>query len=97
MTLTDRLLHVANLYCGARKLSHGRVSTLIFGGGDRLSGIAEGKDLNTRSFERAMIWFSANWPADLAWPEGIERPAPASRSGGDSGPRAGGLVAEVQP
>lgn len=74
MTLTERLLHVADLYCRARKLSHGRVSTLIFGGGDRLSGVAAGRDLNTRSYEHAMAWFSANWPTDLEWPTGIERP-----------------------
>lgn len=23
-----------------------------------------------------MAWFSANWPADLGWPDEIARPAP---------------------
>lgn len=74
MTLTDQLLCVADLYCAAVQRSRSRLSTIIFGDGMRLDGVAAGKDIQTRSFERAMAWFSANWPADLAWPEGVERP-----------------------
>jgi len=75
MTLTESLIAVCDSFCSATGRSRSRVSTIIFGGGDRLDGVARGRDLNTRSYEKAMAWFSANWPADLAWPEGIERPA----------------------
>lgn len=74
MKLTDQLLTVCNAYCGHVKRSRSRISTIIFSSGDRLDGIAAGKDLKTGSYERAMAWFSANWPEGLAWPEGIERP-----------------------
>lgn len=72
--LTQRLILVSDLYCAAVKLSRGRVSTLVFGSGSRLAGVAEGKDLNTRSYEHAMRWFAENWPEGPAWPEGVERP-----------------------
>ena len=77
LTLTAQLITAADAYCVAAGRSRSRVSTLIFGGGDRLDGVAGGNDLNTRSFEKAMRWFSDNWPADTPWPEGVERPAPA--------------------
>jgi hypothetical protein len=76
LTLTDRLLKVADAYCAKVERSRARISTIIFGSGDRIDGVAEGKDLNTRSFERAMQWFSSNWPDGLIWPEGVERPQP---------------------
>jgi hypothetical protein len=31
------------------------------------------------SGDQAMMWFAANWPADLPWPKGIERPSRAKR------------------
>jgi hypothetical protein len=82
MTLIDQLLTVSDTYCTAVERSRSRVSTLIFGDGGRLDGLANGKDLNTRSLERALDWFAANWPEGTVWPEGVARPVP---------------VAEVQP
>ena len=77
MTLTEQLIKTADRYCELARLSRSRVSTLIFGDGMRLEGIATGKDLNTRSFERAMAWFSDRWPEQAIWPEGVIRPEPA--------------------
>ncbi len=78
MTLTDNLVCVADAYCAAVGRSRSRISTVIFGGGDRLDGVARGRDLNTRSYERAMQWFSDNWPEGVAWPDGITRPERAT-------------------
>ena len=75
MTLTDKLNLVVDTYCGHVKRSRSRVSVIVFGDGLRLDGIASGRDLNTRSWEKGMGWFSANWPEGLDWPEGVERPA----------------------
>lgn len=74
MTLTGQLLTVARAYCRARNLSIARVSTLVFNDGKKLDLIAQGADLGTRGLERAMRWFSAEWPENAAWPDGIERP-----------------------
>lgn len=74
MKMTSQILAVADVYCRASARSRARVSTLVFNRGSKLDDIASGADLNTASFERAMVWFSGHWPDDLAWPDGIERP-----------------------
>ena len=81
MTLRDQLLTVANAYCSARDLSRSRVSTIVFNAGLKLDQIASGRDLATGNFERAMRWFSANWPDGLEWPEGVARPVVSAASG----------------
>lgn len=73
---TEQLSIVAQAYAKATGKSLARTSTLIFNGGSRLTAIIEGGDLNTRSFEKAMGWFSENWPEAVDWPIGIQRPQP---------------------
>lgn len=36
--------------------------------------IERNADMTTARFEASMEWFSANWPENTPWPEGIERP-----------------------
>ncbi|WP_414146115.1 hypothetical protein [Acetobacter indonesiensis] len=36
-----------------------------------------GGSITIKSFERAMTWFSDNWPENQPWPDAIERPTPA--------------------
>ena len=74
MTAREQLLTVASAYAAARDISIARVSTIVFNHGRRLRGVAEGRDICTGTFERAMLWFSRNWPADTEWPDGISRP-----------------------
>jgi hypothetical protein len=74
-TLLDRLSSVAAVFCAARGLSTARVSTLVFNEGGKLGEIIAGRvDLTTRRYERAMAWFSDNWPEGAVWPEGVARP-----------------------
>ena len=77
LPLTEQLSIVAQAYTKATGKSLARISTLIFNGGGRLDTIIGGGDLNTRSFEKAMGWFSDNWPADMEWPSHIPRPVPS--------------------
>ncbi len=74
MTMISQLLAVSGAYCRAVGLSEARVSTIVFNRGARLAELRGGSDLATGSWEKAMAWFSANWPAGSPWPEGIERP-----------------------
>jgi hypothetical protein len=73
-SLRKQLLAVADAYGAARRLSRARVSTIVFNGGTALKRIADGKDLTTGNFERAMRWFSKNWPEGAKWPRDVERP-----------------------
>lgn len=74
MDLRSRLLLIADAYAEARGLSAARVATLVFNDGQALARIRAGGDVQTATWERAMRWFSANWPEAAAWPAGIERP-----------------------
>lgn len=56
-------------------MSRDRLSTIVLSGGKRLQNIASGRDLNTATFERAMQWFSDNWPDGAVWPADIPRPS----------------------
>lgn len=57
--LVESLLKRCDLYLtkrrtlGLRPWSDGRLSTLLFNDGDKLSELRRGRDVNTRTFERA--------------------------------------------
>lgn len=72
--LRDQLIAVADAYGAARRLSRSRVSTIIFNAGLALDRIVSGRDLTTGNFERAMCWFSENWPDEARWPANVPRP-----------------------
>ncbi len=75
MTLIDQLVSVASVFAAARGLSLARVSTLVFNDGSKIGDLAQGDvDLVTRRHERAMQWFSDNWPEGAIWPDDIARP-----------------------
>ncbi len=81
MTLKEQLLHVAYVYAGAigSKGKNGQPSLSgpsmrVFGDGKTFRRISAGGDLTTGNFERAMRWFSENWPEGAEWPINIKRP-----------------------
>jgi len=78
--LRDQLIAVADVYCEARHLSRSRVSTIVFNAGAALDRIASGRDLNTGNWEKAMRWFSDNWPVGAVWPDAIDRPPDSSEA-----------------
>lgn len=78
MSLISKIIIVADAFCAARSLSRARVSTLIFNDGKTLGRLAGGGDLQTASYERAMVWFSNHWPEGAEWPADVPRPAPSS-------------------
>lgn len=75
MTAIEALLTVARIFTDAQGLKTETVSWRVFGDSKKLALLTGGADLGTRRHAAAMLWFATNWPADLAWPDGIERPA----------------------
>jgi len=76
MTLRAQLILVSDLYGQATGKGRQRVSTIVLNRGSTLDKIADGQaDLNTGTFEKAMLWFSRNWPDDAEWPSDVARPA----------------------
>lgn len=68
------LLRIADTYRAFLGIEEKTVSHRVFGDSKKLTALRTGSDISTGRFNGAFQWFSANWPADLAWPEGIERP-----------------------
>ena len=42
-------------------------------GGKFFQLVLAGKGYHSDSGDKAMLWFSANWPADLPWPQSIPK------------------------
>lgn len=79
ITLRDKLMTLARAYAAAKGRGDGLalsgISTKIFNDGKTLDRIANGGDLVTGNYERALKWFSDNWPEEIEWPTSIGRPA----------------------
>lgn len=50
------------------------MSKRVFNDGKVLDNLADGKDITIGRFERAMRWFSDNWPDGAEWPADVPRP-----------------------
>lgn len=75
-TLRAKLVRLADAFGAAKGLSRGTVSDRVFKAGHVLTGMAAGtRDCSTVTYENALQWFSDNWPEDVAWPAGIDRPS----------------------
>lgn len=79
MNMRGQLLAVTDRYGEALGIGRKRVSTIVLNRGSKLDDIAEGGDITTGIFERAMQWLSNNWPEEVSWPHGVPRPVPASK------------------
>ncbi|MGM5087560.1 hypothetical protein E0H64_17835 [Rhizobium leguminosarum bv. viciae] len=74
MNMRDQIVLAADRYAEATGVGRKRVSTLVLNRGSKLDDIARGGDLTTGIFERAMQWFSDNWPEGAEWPQVVQRP-----------------------
>lgn len=72
----EQLLVVARTYADLEGIELSTVSSRAFDDGKKLTAILAGSDIQVRRLERALRWFSENWP-DAPWPADIPRPAPA--------------------
>lgn len=77
-SLRAKLLKLVDLYCRHSKLSRSTVSDRFIDNSAVLDRVASNlSDINTSTFERVVQAISDDWPANVEWPEFIERPPPA--------------------
>lgn len=75
MSAIDQLIRVAREYARATDLELKTVSWRLFEDTKKLEAMIEGgADIQVRRLEKAMQWFSANWPSGAVWPDDIRRP-----------------------
>jgi hypothetical protein len=76
-TLTDQVLAVAHAYCAAEGISLSAASRRAFDESKLLVDLARGHSSPTlKRSDRALRWFSSNWPALAVWPTAVPRPSP---------------------
>ena len=78
--LIDHLRKVASAYGSLTGQSAATIAQRAFLDWRFLDRLSDGSTFTVRKFDRGMQWFSANWPPDAAWPDGVPRPAPITPS-----------------
>lgn len=73
MSAITQLLCVARRYAEIESVPLSTVSSRVFDDGKKLKALEEGGDINVGRLERALRWFSENWP-NGSWPDEIPRP-----------------------
>lgn len=79
MNHVEQIIAVSKTYLDTspgQSLDVRSLSWKVFSDTNRLERLMRGADLTTRSWERAMQWFSDHWPDGAQWPEGVHRPEP---------------------
>lgn len=76
MTPTEQLLALSQSYCALRGISERTASGRIFKDSRTILRVKEGGSLTLKNFEKAVLWFSENWPDNSDWPDFIERTHP---------------------
>lgn len=72
--LAKQLFDLGAAYAKAMRLEESTVGRLCAADGRFFVRLRDGKTFSVRKFDDVVRWFAANWPADAAWPEDIERP-----------------------
>lgn len=76
MTLRDQFLTLARLYAQAEGIGLAALSSRVFNDSKKIPALAAGRDFTTARYEAGVRYIAARWPADIAWPDGVHRPAP---------------------
>lgn len=70
----DDLLTLAHAYGEGLGIGLSTVSWRSLGDTKKLAAIEAGRDIQVRRCDRAIMWFSENWPDAVDWPTGVDRP-----------------------
>lgn len=69
------LIALAETYGSHVRRSEATISNHIAGHARLFSRLRSGKGCTVKTYQRALHWFSSNWPCDLEWPADIPRPS----------------------
>jgi hypothetical protein len=77
MSGIEQLLKVARAYGELEGVPLSTVSSRALDDGKKLRALEDGADINVGRLERALRWFSDNWPSG-DWPADVPRPLAVS-------------------
>lgn len=75
MKTEQQIVQLAASFAHHRGLAMSTVSTYSANDGKWICGLKSGASCTLRKAGIVLQWFSDNWPDDLEWPQGIERPS----------------------
>jgi hypothetical protein len=67
----SELCLLGQAYTAGKGLSAATLSRYVVGNTKLFPRLLAGMDCTARSAEAASIWFDMNWPAEIAWPQGV--------------------------
>jgi len=76
----DQIIAIIEILAARTGRSAGTIGREASGSGDFYPRLKVGHDITTRRAARVTQWFSDHWPADLVWPDDIQRPVPSPGS-----------------
>jgi light-regulated signal transduction histidine kinase (bacteriophytochrome) len=74
-TLRSNLIDLAAVFEQGAEVSRATIGKRALNDNTFYARIETGAGFNIKTFDRLIQWFSDNWPADVTWPAGIDRPA----------------------
>jgi hypothetical protein len=75
----DDLITLAETLSKFIDRSEATISNKCAGHARLFSRLRQGQGCGVDTYKNALLFFSDNWPEDLAWPKGINRPAPTKK------------------
>lgn len=73
-TLRQQLIDLADAYASASGCSLQAIGREVMRDGSFFRRMRAGDGFTVKTFDRVIVWFFANWPLGLDWPESIPRP-----------------------
>lgn len=70
------IITLVEVYARFNNLSEATVSNQATTHARLFSRLRAGHSCTLATYERVVSWFADNWPDDLEWPSGIDRPIP---------------------
>lgn len=75
-----RLVDLAQTFADEQGISLSRAGALAASDGKFFRRLSDGRTCTVRLANSVIQWFSDHWPADLPWPDGVDRPSPSPES-----------------
>jgi hypothetical protein len=72
----------AKAYADSKKLQLTTLGRIVAADSPFFTRLSSNSSFTIRKYDEVMRWFSANWPDDLPWPEGVGRPRSGSSETG---------------
>ena len=78
MRPTEQIIKAISAYSAHKNLSERYVSHQIFSSNHAVLRLRKNSGITLRNYEKAMEWLATNWPANLPWPDGVQKITPAT-------------------